>query len=192
MVNKILCFQVQTSLAFIIFTILGLNLVIERWAIADGIPGVTLGTETGTEGRGPSQPISTTDNNAYTQAMLAGYAAAEVGNYEVALVKFQQALTERSGDKYALAAIANMETYIRRRRELAARRQRMIDLQGLVDTAIQSKDWACAATSIDELMTLVPANSLDRSRLVAYRGELSALLDARADIEHWSTVCPGG
>jgi len=164
------------------------SLWMNRPAIADGIPGQTFGTETGE----PTDPAAGGDAaNSYTQAMLVGYAAAEQGDYQTALINFRRALEARPGDRYALDAIANMEAYIEQQRQAAARRQRIIDLQGRIDAATQARDWACAAASVDELITLVPPNSLDRSRLVAYRGELSALLDARADIENWSTVCPG-
>ena len=186
--------NVQVTLTFVIFTTLGLNLAIKPVAIADGIPGVVHGTETGAEA-GPDlgdQPITSPAEDAYTEAMLAGYAAAEAGNYETALTNFQEALEARPGDRYALAAIENMETYLAQQRVQAERRQRFVSLQQTLDQAIQASDWACAAATVDELITFVPPDSLERARLVAYRGELSALIDARVDIDNWSTVCPGG
>ena len=196
--------NIQSVLALIIVTSLGINIVWGRSAIADGIPGVVFGTETGSEtdtgtgtgtGTGTSapseQPITSPANNAYTEAMLIGYAATEVGDYQTALINFRRALEERPGDRYALAAIANMETYIAQQRAEAERRQRFLDLQDTLDFAIEASDWACAAATVDELITLVPTESLERARLVAYRGELSALIDARVDVNNWSTVCPG-
>ncbi|HEY9888261.1 MAG TPA: hypothetical protein V6D02_07650 [Candidatus Obscuribacterales bacterium] len=164
--------------------------VVSSSAIADGIPGVTLGTETGepqpTEGTDPAAADAT-----YTQAMLVGYAATEQGDYQTALINFRRALATRPGDRYALAAIANIESYLAQERQEQARIQRLTTLRALVETSVTVRDWACAAASIDEMITLVPPNSLENSRLVAYRGELSSLLDARADIAQWSTVCPG-
>lgn len=186
--------NLRATLAFIIFTTLGLNVVFKTTAVADGIPGVVHGTETGSQ-TGPDfgdQPITTPAEDAYTEAMLAGYAAAEAGDFQAALNSFQQALEERPGDRYALAAIENMETYLAQQRVQAERRQRFISLQQTLDQAIQASDWACAAATVDELITFVPPDSLERARLVAYRGELSALIDARVDIDNWSTVCPGG
>ncbi|MBE7383120.1 MAG: hypothetical protein F6J95_017110 [Leptolyngbya sp. SIO1E4] len=189
MTDKAPHFTIQTSFALILSTALGITLGIAP-AIADGIPGVTLGTETGAETPGP-QPVTTPADDTYTEAMLVGYAAAEQGDFQTALINFQRALEARPGDQYALAAIANMETYLEQQRQEAIRRQRLVDLQVVVESAVQASDWACAAASVDEMITLVPTDSLDRSRLVAYRGELSALLDARADIDNWSTICPG-
>jgi len=100
-------------------------------------------------------------------------------------------LAERPGDSYALRAIANVESYIAAERRELARQQRLATLRQRVDTAVTVQDWACAAATVDEMITLVPPNSLDRSRLVTYRGELSSLLDARTNIEQWSSVCPG-
>ncbi|NER82198.1 MAG: hypothetical protein F6K42_22080 [Leptolyngbya sp. SIO1D8] len=186
--DKAPCLTIPATCVCILSAVVGITLGMTSSAIADGIPGVTFGDETGAD---PSQPITTPAEEDYTQAMLIGYAAAEQGDYQTALINFRRALEARSGDQYALAAIANMEAYIERQRQEALRRQRLIDLQAVVDQAVQARDWACAAASVDEMITLVPENSLDRSRFVAYRGELSALLDARADIENWSTVCPG-
>ncbi|NEQ43231.1 MAG: hypothetical protein F6K00_06585 [Leptolyngbya sp. SIOISBB] len=161
-------------------------------AIADGIPGVTLGTETGADPT-PADDATVTDaaSDRYTQAMLVGYAAAEQGDYQTALINFRRALAERPGDVYALRAIANVESYLAAERREIARQQRLAALQLQVEAAVAVNDWACAAATVDEMITLVPANSLERSRLVTYRGELSSLLDARSDIEQWSSVCPG-
>ena len=163
-------------------------------AIADGIPGVTFGTETGADPAPPAAadaPVTETAPNLYTQAMLVGYAAEEQGDYQTALINFRRALAERPGDSYALRAIANVESYIAAERRELARQQRLATLRQRIDTAVTVQDWACAAATVDEMITLVPPNSLDRSRLVTYRGELSSLLDARTNIEQWSSVCPG-
>ena len=169
--------------------------LVER-AIADGIPGVTLGTETGAppEQNQPTTPADTeadATDAAYTQAMLIGYAATEQGDYQTALINFQRALEARPGDRYALTAIDNVESYLAQQRRELARQQRLAALRGRVDAAVSAQDWACAAATIDEMITLVPQNSLERSRLIAYRGELSSLLDARENIDQWSAVCPG-
>lgn len=160
------------------------------WAWADGIPGVTLGTETGAP-EDAADATTDTANDAYTRAMLIGYAAAEQEDYQTALINFRRALEERPGDRYARAAIANMETYIERQRQEIARQQRLRELRSRVDVAVEAADWACAAATIDEMIALVPQNSLERTRLVTYRGELSSLLDAGTDAEQWDTVCPG-
>lgn len=198
MTHKLLRLKpIQSSLALVIFTSLGFNLVLGPSAIADGIPGVVHGTSTGDapspgSSTAPAeQPITSPASNAYTDAMLIGYAAAEAGDYQTALINFQRALEARPGDKYALAAIENMETYIAQERIEAERRQRFTDLQQTLDQAITVSDWACAAVTVDELVTLVPPESLERARLVAYRGELSSLINAGADVDNWSTVCPG-
>lgn len=167
-------------------------------AIADGIPGVTFGTETGAE---PSDAEATPETaptsiteiapDLYTQAMLVGYAAEEQGDYQTALINFRRALLERPNDRYALRAIANVESYIARERREQARLQRLATLRERVDASVTVRDWACAAATVDEMITLVPSNSLERSRLVTYRGELTSLMDARTDVEQWSSVCPG-
>ena len=166
----------------------GLGSLFSSSAIADGIPGVTLGTETGAE---TGTPVTEGANAAYTQAMLVGYAATEQADYQTALINFRRALDERPGDVYALRAISNVESYIEAERRDQLRLQRLAELRGQVDAAVTARDWACAAATVDEMITLVPADSLDRSRLVTYRGELSSLLDARSDIDQWSTICPG-
>ena len=162
-------------------------------AIADGIPGVTFGTETGADPTAPEADADAAEPtpDPYTQAMQVGYAAEEQGDYQTALINFRRALAARPGDRYALRAIANVESYIAAQRRERAKQQRIATLRQRVDTAVAARDWACAAATVDELITLVPPNSLERSRLVTYRGELSSLLDARTDIERWSGVCPG-
>jgi tetratricopeptide (TPR) repeat protein len=186
------CPTVHTSLLLIGLMAMSLGSGMGRSAIADGIPGVTMGTETGAPPT-TAEPNETVDNRnqAYTQAMLIGYAAAEQEDYHTALINFRRALNERPGDRYALAAIANMETYIARQRQEAARKRQLVALQDRVEVAVSARDWACAAATIDEMIMLVPANSLEKTRLVTYRGELSSLLDAREDAEQWSSICPG-
>jgi hypothetical protein len=142
-------------------------------------------------GGGTTAPPPQIEGYDYTEAMLMGYSAAEVRDWHTALINFRRALAARPGDRYALAAIANMEAYIAQERILAARRQRAIDLQATLADAVAIGDWACAAASVDELVTLVPPNSLDRARLVTYRGEITGFIEARDRVENWSTVCPG-
>ena len=132
------------------------------------------------------------EQQAYTNAMLIGYGAAEQGDYHTALINFRRALEARPGDKYALDAIENMETYIARERAEAQKRAEIERLQEVLSRAVQSNDWACAATSVDRLVQLVPPDSVDRDRLVAYRGEIGGLIESRANLEQWSTICLGG
>ena len=126
----------------------------------------------------------------YQQAMRIGYEATEQKDYQTALINFRRALEARPGDRYATEAIRNVETYIQRIRVERARRREMRRLQTQLDVAVTRRDWVCAASTVDRLITMVPANSIDRGKLVAYRGELSGLLDARTDSDSWSTVCP--
>lgn len=129
--------------------------------------------------------------DAYTRAMLIGYAAAEEGDYQTALINFRRALAERPRDRYARAAIANMERYIAQQRAEEAKRQEIAQLQTRLQQAVEAKDWACAAATVDRLITLVPPDSSDRNRLIGYRGELAGFLNARSNLDKWSTVCPG-
>ncbi|MEM0981880.1 MAG: hypothetical protein AAGH78_16610 [Cyanobacteria bacterium P01_H01_bin.58] len=167
--------------------LLGVSLGVARPAIADGIPGVVFGDETGTVG--PRSPQSTTvdtpaQDGFYRQAMEAGYEAAGTGRYRTALFYFEQALEFRPGDQEALSQIARMNALI-------ARQTRILELRTQLSAAVDLRDWACAARVVDQLVTFSEPASLDRARLVAYRGELSELLDARVNIENWSVVCPG-
>ncbi len=52
--------------------------------------------------------------SSYDQNMQQGYAATSQRNYRKALQFFQQALQSRPGDSYAIAAISNVQNYIRR------------------------------------------------------------------------------
>ncbi len=128
----------------------------------------------------------------YTTAMLVGYAAAEQRDYHTALINFRRALAERPGDRYAKAAIRNMEDYIAIQRAEAAKRAEIARLETTVASAVAAQDWACAAASVDRLVELIAPNSPDRARLIAYRGELAGMISSRANLEQWSTVCPGG
>ncbi len=128
----------------------------------------------------------------YTQAMLVGYAAADQGDYHTALINFRRALKARPGDRYARAAIRNMETYIAQERAEAAKQAEIARLEGTLARAVEANDWACAAASVDRLVELVPPNSTDRARLVAYRGELTGFIQSRDNLDQWSTICPGG
>jgi tetratricopeptide (TPR) repeat protein len=139
-----------------------------------------------------SQPGYKSVNANYRQAMLIGYAAAEQGDYHTALINFRRALNARPGDRYATAAIRNMEAYIARQRAEARKQQEIEQLQEVLSRAVQASDWACAASTVDRLIELVPPDSVDRARLTAYRGELGGLIQSRASLEQWSTVCLGG
>ena len=152
------------------------------------------------EGVAQTQAVSTdtrqtesedTSAEMYEQAMRIGYAATEQQDYQTALINFRRALEARPGDRYATAAIGNVESYIERIRAEAARKREIQTLQTQLNEAATEQDWVCATAIVDRLITLVPTNSIERGRLVAYRGQLSGLLDARTDSDNWSTVCPG-
>lgn len=128
----------------------------------------------------------------YRTAMLSAYSAAERQDYHTALINFRRALAARPGDRYATAGIRNMETYIARARAEAAKQAEIIRRQETLAAAVEASDWACAAASVDRLVVLIPPDSADRSRLIAYRGELTGFIQARANLDQWSTVCPGG
>jgi tetratricopeptide (TPR) repeat protein len=136
--------------------------------------------------------LKQTRSQAYTNAMLAGYAAAERKDYQTALINFRRALAARPGDRYASAGIRNMETYSAQERAEAAKQAEIARLETILPRAVAASDWACAAASVDRLIELVPPNSADRARLIAYRGELTGLIQSRANLDQWSTVCPGG
>ncbi|HSM83413.1 MAG TPA: hypothetical protein VLS96_17130 [Nodosilinea sp.] len=131
-------------------------------------------------------------SQSYTTAMLSGYSAAERQDYHTALINFRRALAARPGDRYAIAGIRNMEAYIAIERREAAKLAEIEQRQALLTRAVAANDWACAAASVDRLVVLVPPTSADRARLIAYRGELTGFIEARANLDQWSTVCPGG
>jgi hypothetical protein len=139
---------------------------------------------------GPS--LKQNRSQTYTNAMLAAYGAAERQDYHTALINFRRALAARPGDRYATAGIRNMETYIARDRREAAKQAEIAQRQATLAEAVAASDWACAAASVDRLVVLIPPNSADRARLIAYRGELTGFIQARSNLEQWSTVCPGG
>ncbi len=131
-------------------------------------------------------------SQSYRYAMLAGYSAAERKDYHTALINFRRALGFRPGDRYATAAIRNMETYIAQERAEAAKLAEIEQRQATLAEAVAASDWACAAASVDRLVVLIPPTSADRARLIAYRGELTGFIQTRANLDQWSTVCPGG
>lgn len=154
-------------------------------AIADGMPGgVPLQS---TPQSGETAPAANAE--AYTRAMQIGYDATERGDYQTALINFRRALEARPGDRYARDAIANVESYLARQRREAEIRAYLGTLRTRLTEAVESRDWACAASTVDELITYTPPNSLARSELVVYRGEITGFLDARDSLEQWSTVC---
>lgn len=157
--------------------------------LADGMPGTAPAPNQETPT--PTPPPEPETPDAYTQAMIVGYAAAEQKDYQTALINFRRALAERPGDRYALAAIRNMETYIAQQQAEAAKRREIDRLQTVLAAAVDQRDWACAAATVDRLVMLVPPDSSERERLIGYRGELTGFLDARTDVDRWSTVCPG-
>ncbi|MEA5450658.1 hypothetical protein VB780_18915 [Leptolyngbya sp. CCNP1308] len=136
--------------------------------------------------------LKQTRSQSYRYAMLAGYSATERGDYHTALINFRRALTYRPGDRYATAGIRNMQTYIAQERAEAAKQAEIVQRQATLAAAVEASDWACAAASVDRLVVLVPPTSADRARLIAYRGELAGFIQARANLDQWSTVCPGG
>ena len=123
-----------------------------------------------------AQAAEETPTYTYAEAMAIGYAATDARDYQTALINFRRALAERPGDIYATTAIRNVDLYI---------------LQDLLNRAVAQKDWICAAQSVDQIITRVPPNSLERSRLVSYRGELTSLIENQVNLENWSSVCPG-
>ncbi|MEO1590151.1 MAG: hypothetical protein AAFU71_02540 [Cyanobacteria bacterium J06632_22] len=126
--------------------------------------------------------------DSYTRYMRLGYAYTNQFDYNTALINFRRALAARPGDPYATTAVANTEFYIERDR--AAHRQREIDrLEAQLSSAGEQEDWVCAAATVDELITYTQPNSFERRRLQGYRGELTGLMDARANLDSWSTVC---
>lgn len=137
----------------------------------------------------PLQIAQAQSAEAYGRAMRIGYAATAQRDYQTALINFRRALAARPGDRYAIAAIANVQSYIDQVRAIEARNRRVEELQDTLAEAVDEQDWVCAAATIDALVPLVPPDSIERGRLVAYRGELTGLLEARASLENWSTVC---
>ncbi|MGB3135221.1 MAG: hypothetical protein WBB18_00330 [Nodosilinea sp.] len=131
-------------------------------------------------------------SQSYRNAMLAGYSAVEREDYHTALINFRRALAARPGDRYAVRGIRNMETYIARERAEAAKLAEIEQRQEILAEAVAASDWACAAASVDRLVVLIPPDSTDRTRLIAYRGELTGFIEARTNLDQWSTVCPGG
>lgn len=120
--------------------------------------------------------IQNVERYIYEQAMAIGYGATEARDYQTALINFRRALANRPGDIYATTAIRNVERYI---------------LEAQLSQSVAQKDWICAAQTVDLLITQVPTNSLERSRLVSYRGELTRLIENQVNLENWSSVCPG-
>lgn len=191
-------------LAMLCFLTIGVWMGGERLGWADGMPPGTASpqstgattpagtTATGTAGAGTTatpQPPAPPD--AYTQAMLIGYAAEKQGDYQTALINFRRALAERPNDKYARAAVRNMQTYIARQRAAEERLRQIAALQVQLNAAISQTDWACAAATVDRLAMYFPETSPEQARLIAYRGELTGFLNDRTNVDKWSTVCPG-
>ncbi len=124
----------------------------------------------------------------FEQLMNVGYAASRQGDFNTALINFRRALAIRPSNPYAAAAADNMTYYIEHAR-ISARQWEIDQLEARLARAREQKDWICAATTLDHLTMYTEPGSLNRERLVGYRGEVSGLLDARMDFDAWSTVC---
>ena len=124
----------------------------------------------------------------FEQLMDVGYAASRQGDFNTALINFRRALAIRPNNAYAAAAADNMTYYIEHAR-ISARQWEIDQLESRLARARAQKDWVCAATTLDQLTMYTEPGSLNRERLVGYRGEVSGLLDARMDFDAWSTVC---
>ncbi|MEM9908695.1 MAG: hypothetical protein AAF921_27160 [Cyanobacteria bacterium P01_D01_bin.44] len=128
------------------------------------------------------------EEDEFLRVMNLGYAYAQQFDYNTALINFRRALELQPGNPYAEVAVQNMEYFIERDRNAA--RQRQIDsLEARLAQSAEAKDWVCAAGTVDELVAYTEPESLNRERLVGYRGELTGLLDSRTDFESWSTIC---
>jgi tetratricopeptide (TPR) repeat protein len=145
-------------------------------------PGLSTPVETG------AKETETAPEDAFSRAMRIGYAATAQRDYHTALINFRRALQLNPDDPYAQAAVENVEFYIERDRMAIIQRE-INALETRLAAANEAKDWVCAAATVDELITYTESNSLNRQRLLGYRGELSGLLDARANLAAWSTVC---
>jgi hypothetical protein len=129
----------------------------------------------------------------YRRYMQLGYAANKQRDYQTAQSSFQSALQIRPGDPYATKALRNVRGYVRRneliRAANVARQKRADALGQTLQQATAGQDWQCAVAVIDNLIPLLPANSLKRAELVTYRSRLQGLIGAEANFTRWSTVC---
>ncbi|HEY9762918.1 MAG TPA: hypothetical protein V6D07_10355, partial [Trichocoleus sp.] len=176
------------------FLTLGVWIGEQRLGWADGVPpGTAISQSTNSQAANPQSTGATTPTgasaapqqpappDAYTQAMLIGYAAEQQGDYHTALINFRRALAERPNDKYARAAVRNMQTYIARQRAAEERLRQIAALQVQLNTAVGQQDWACAAATVDRLTMYFPDTSPEQARLIAYRGELTGFLNERTN-----------
>jgi len=129
----------------------------------------------------------------YRRYMQLGYAANKQRDYQTAQSSFQSALQIRPGDPYATKALQNVRAYVRRnqliRAQNVARQKRADALGQTLQQATAGQDWQCAVAVIDNLTPLLPADSLKRGELLAYRSRLQGLIGAEANLSRWSTVC---
>lgn len=129
----------------------------------------------------------------YLRYMRLGYAANKQRDYQTAQSSFQAALKIRPDDPYATKALRNVRGFIRRNQLIQAAnvaRQKRADALGqTLQQATAGQDWQCAVAVIDNLTPLLPADSLKRAELLAYRSRLQGLIGAEANISRWSTVC---
>ncbi|MBD2124482.1 hypothetical protein [Trichocoleus sp. FACHB-262] len=129
----------------------------------------------------------------YRRYMRLGYAANKQRDYQTAQSSFQAALRIRPGDPYATKALRNVRGFVRRneliRAANVARQKRADALGQTLQQATAGQDWQCAVAVIDNLTPLLPANSLKRAELLAYRSRLQGLIGAEANVTRWSTIC---
>jgi tetratricopeptide (TPR) repeat protein len=129
----------------------------------------------------------------YRRYMQLGYAANKQRDYQTAQSSFQAALQIRPGDPYATKALRNVRGFVRRNELIQAAnvaRQKRADALGqTLQQATAGQDWQCAVAVIDNLIPLLPANSLKRAELLAYRSRLQGLIGAEANLTRWSTIC---
>jgi hypothetical protein len=129
----------------------------------------------------------------YRRYMRLGYAANKQRDYQTAQSSFQAALKARPGDPYATKALRNVRGYVRRNQLIqaanVARQKRADALTQTLQQATTGQDWQCAVAVIDNLIPLLPANSLKRAELLTYRSRLQGLIGAEANLTRWSTVC---
>ncbi|MEL7331841.1 MAG: hypothetical protein AAFN12_06305 [Cyanobacteria bacterium J06560_2] len=157
-------------------------------AIASAVPSIDhrnsrSASTSDTHNKSSAKPSPTFD-----QLMSVGYAASAQGDFHTALINFRRALELQPNQPYAVAAADNMVYYMEHAR-MTARQWEIDQLEARLVRARSQKDWVCAATTIDQLTMYTEPNSLNRERLVGHRGEISGLLDARRDIDAWSSVC---
>lgn len=107
------------------------------------------------EGYLERQKLEAVDST-YDRAMRIGYAAAQQRDYQTALINFRRALKERPGNRYALQAIQNVESFISRERPAApwsqpALRQNQVPAVLLTEWRQAENRTTCAALAPQNL-----------------------------------------